>query len=825
MRKLFCFVVLLFPLIAHCATEIKDEGVHQGYVNILDCKGAGVSCTASGITGDITVAGGGGSGDVLGPATNHDGYIPLWNGADSKTLADGIANNSSNWNTAYGWGDHSLEGYLTAESDPLSATKALDNLASVKINTSLISDTAATDDLGTEALYWRKAYLGSDISFEGATDDAYQTTLTAVDTTLSDKSISIPDASGTMAVSATAPVTLSVLGDIGLTVAKDIVTTAPLAGGTDNILPGADSDVTLSIADAAADGSTKGAATFTAIDFTASSGVISLSRTATLAGNPVLGANGVEFASTGIIFEGATNDNVETLITVTDPTSTDKTITFPNLTGNVALSTNDLSVFSATTSAQLYGVLSDETGSASGAPLAVFNQAPTLVSPKIDHIEEDTAGHGVVIDSVQLKDGGALAIVGGTNTFDITNGTASLNIAASSTLDVNANLTVESASAVNQDLTSDASPTFNQGNFTTVHTTTLLSDHVGEHTGAHGVVFDNDLSRVGKLSIDHIAEATGAHTIVFDNSVTLGTVVGAVDVGGATSLEIPNGTSGTTDATGEVYIDTNGDGGTNFNGAVAQVYTGAANKYLFLVDLPLAASQDNYVLKYDATGKTVQWEQDADSGGSTAWDDIGNPDADKTLTMAGYETTFTSTLNEAAHSVMTITDTTADLTAAVALLKLKYTDDGDADGTFLECLDNSGGDSKFKIAANGETTVGAGTVVHGAVFSKSFVITNPTASADSSLWRVPAAVTITAVHLLCRGNVVVGHLTEQDANGGSDAGVDGATDISGTVDTNVDDDGTLSNPSIDSGDYIGWRTTSVTGTPTKAIVTFDGYWN
>jgi len=42
------------------------------------------------------------------------------------------------------------------------------------------------------------------------------------------------------------------------------------------ILPGSDSDVTLSIADAAADGSTKGASTYTAADFNAASGVISL---------------------------------------------------------------------------------------------------------------------------------------------------------------------------------------------------------------------------------------------------------------------------------------------------------------------------------------------------------------------------------------------------------------------------------------------------------------------------------------------------------------------------------------------------------------------
>lgn len=47
----------------------------------------------------------------------------------------------------------------------------------------------------------------------------------------------------------------------------------------------------------------------------------------------------------------------------------------------------------------------------------------------------------------------------GTNTFNITKGTASLDIAAGAALDVDANLSVEAVSAINQDLTSDASPT------------------------------------------------------------------------------------------------------------------------------------------------------------------------------------------------------------------------------------------------------------------------------------------------------------------------------------------------------------------------------
>jgi len=113
----------------------------------------------------------------------------------------------------------------------------------------------------------------------------------------------------------------------------------------------------------------------------------------------------------------------------------------------------------------------------------------------------------------------------------------------------------------------------------------------------------------------------------------------------------------------------------------------------------------------------------------------------------------------------------------------------------------------------------------GTTFEKSFLITNVTATADGALWRVPAACTITAVHgVQVGGTNVIGHLTECDANGLNPAGVDGATDIT-ILTTNVNDDGGLSNPTIDSGDYIGWRTTSVSGTITRCTLSFEGTWD
>lgn len=66
-----------------------------------------------------------------------------------------------------------------------------------------------------------------------------------------------------------------------------------------------------------------------------------ISGTATLAGNPTGVANTYRIGATGIVIEGATADAIESLLTFADPTSADKTYTFPDSTGTVILQTAD----------------------------------------------------------------------------------------------------------------------------------------------------------------------------------------------------------------------------------------------------------------------------------------------------------------------------------------------------------------------------------------------------------------------------------------------------------------------------------------------------
>jgi hypothetical protein len=64
---------------------------------------------------------------------------------------------------------------------------------------------------------------------------------------------------------------------------------------------------------------------------------LGLDYSATLPGNPTLTSGQASFSSTGVIFEGSTANTVETLLTPTDPTGVDKTITLPDASGTIAL--------------------------------------------------------------------------------------------------------------------------------------------------------------------------------------------------------------------------------------------------------------------------------------------------------------------------------------------------------------------------------------------------------------------------------------------------------------------------------------------------------
>jgi len=252
--------------------------------------------------------------------------------------------------------------------------------------------------------------FGSSIEFEGSTANAFETTLAVTDPT-ADRTITLPDATGTVALTSDVTThanlteahgaTGAVVGTTNTQTLTNKTLTSPKinedvvmsASSTElNILDGA----TLSTTELNyVDGVTSAIQTqlnnkAASSDLTTHTGateahgatgaVVGTTNTQTLTNKTLTSpiVSGLTLSDGSIVLEGATADAFETTLTVTDPTA-DRTVTFPDATGTVALTNNKLSAFAATSSSELAGVISDETGTGS----LVFANTPTLVTPNI----------------------------------------------------------------------------------------------------------------------------------------------------------------------------------------------------------------------------------------------------------------------------------------------------------------------------------------------------------------------------------------------------------------------------------------------------------
>ena len=149
------------------------------------------------------------------------------------------------------------------------------------------------------------AIASGNITFEGSTADANELILTAADATGGDKTLTLPNETGTI-LSTASSIANSNLANSSITI------------GSTNVALGV----------------TQG--TFV--------GLTSLASTTLISGTAD-GANSITLASGNITFEGSTADASEIILTAADASGSDKTITLPNATGTVAL-LNTLSVAS-----------------------------------------------------------------------------------------------------------------------------------------------------------------------------------------------------------------------------------------------------------------------------------------------------------------------------------------------------------------------------------------------------------------------------------------------------------------------------------------------
>ena len=140
--------------------------------------------------------------------------------------------------------------------------------------------------------------IGSgNITFEGSTADANETILTAADATGGDKTLTLPNETGTILTSASS-------------IANSNLANSAVTIGSTSVSLGATTQ------------------TFVGINSLAS---------ATLIAGVEDAANAIEIGSGNITFEGSTADGNEIILTAADASGSDKTITLPNATGTVAL--------------------------------------------------------------------------------------------------------------------------------------------------------------------------------------------------------------------------------------------------------------------------------------------------------------------------------------------------------------------------------------------------------------------------------------------------------------------------------------------------------
>ena len=197
-------------------------------------------------TNDITLTG------AIGRDTDNE---INWGTDDSLAIAiGGVTHNIVSISDGAGDNDKlATQGYVddTAGGGG-GATTALDNLASVAINLSLVSDTYNTDDLGTSAKAWRDLYLGNTSVID------WSTAASTSDMTLTHAANSLTFAGGVVALGTatatggiTANVTGNVTGDItgnAGTVTNAILTTAlTVDTGTVTLTGHADNDSVLTI--------------------------------------------------------------------------------------------------------------------------------------------------------------------------------------------------------------------------------------------------------------------------------------------------------------------------------------------------------------------------------------------------------------------------------------------------------------------------------------------------------------------------------------------------------------------------------------------------
>jgi hypothetical protein len=139
------------------------------------------------------------------------------------------------------------------------------------------------------------------------------------------------------------------------------------------------------------------------------------------------------------------------------------------------------------------------------------------------------------------------------------------------------------------------------------------------------------------------------------------------------------------------------------SGGVIRWYDNDSVRMLVDLETDVVDGDDDKVVAYDSAADGFYMKADADTGGATAYDDIGDPDAASTIDFDDDERVTWTVAEDSAASFFTINDSDAALAANTYLLHLLYSvDDDEANADYFKCEDAGG--VVFSIQQDGDVT-------------------------------------------------------------------------------------------------------------------------
>ena len=441
------------------------------------------------------------------------------------------------------------------------------------IDTAHLADNAVTaaklDETGSYTVAGLTVSSAS-IVLEGATADAHETTITVADPT-ADRTVTIQDATDTLVGRATT----DTLTNKSISLASNTVTGSLAQFNT--ALSG-DSFVSL----------------------TGSETLTNKTLTSPTITSPT--ASGLSLSDSSVVFEGATANDFETTLTVTDPTA-DRTVTIKDASGTVALTSDiTLGTLSVNATASELNIMDGDTSATSttllDADRVVVNDEGTMKQVQLTDFETYFEGALDTLSNVTT--------VGALNAGSITSGFGNVDVGSS--------------------------------NLTATGTVSLGATSFN----------DNAITNVGDIALDSIsADGTDINVAVSDNSATAFTIKQGsdnyfvIDTGDSSeSISIGTGVSGTAISIGHGTSQTTVNdnltvtGDLTVNGTTTTVSTTNTTVTDNLLELNSGASSNandsGIIIERGSTGDNavIIWDESADKfafGTTTATaDSTGN---------------------------------------------------------------------------------------------------------------------------------------------------------------------------------------------------------